>query len=412
MRSRRRAPGIHPLTALLVTPFFIFGGFVVPLVAEGLRSLAARRHRLRLTHVIAFLIGAYLIFNWGFVRPHHVTAVPESAQQFARWQLREVVPLVAVMFTIFARPWAAVTRSIRAVITVGAIIAAVGVAEYVEVLVLHRQVSLLHLVHYDAGSGFNLFSAWLSAHNAAGGLYAALAAISLWWFFEGRVRFWVLGANLLALVLTLSRSGYLGFVVVAIVYFVRHPRRLSRRLVMGVTIGAAVTLALFIGPLHDRFVQAFSASDFSRSSRLSIWSSALHHFSAHPIFGIGWSNFQPAPGDHAHNSYLQVLAELGLVGFILIGGWLASVIWELHKARRYELIAGIGTVMVSALLDHNFGSPTISAPLFVLAGMAITADRIQVSSQGSGVTTRGFSDGRDRPRRRTVGPRPLVNTNQ
>jgi O-antigen ligase len=412
MRTRRRTQRVHPFAAALVTPFFIFGGFVIPLVVEGFRSLGARRHRLRLPHVIVFLIGAYLIFNWGFIRPHHMTAAPESTGDFIRWQLREVVPLVAVMFTIFARPWAAVTRAIRAVVTVGAVIAAAGVVEYVEVLVLHRQVSFLHLVHYDAGSGFNLFSGWLSAHNAVGGLYAALAAISLWWFFEGRVRGWVLGANLLALVLTLSRSGYLGFAVFAMIYFLRHRRRLSRRLVMGLTIGVFVTLVLFIGPLHDRFVQALSAADFSRSSRLTIWSQAFHHFTAHPVFGIGWSNFQPAPGDHAHNSYLQVLAELGLVGFTLIGGWLISVIWELHKARRYEIIAAIGTVMVSALLDHNLGSPTITAPIFLLAGMAVTADRGQVSVQGQGVTTRGFSAGRDGRRPQTVGGGMLVNTTQ
>jgi hypothetical protein len=370
-RPRSRT-GIRGADALLVTPFFIFGGFIFPVVVEGFRSLFARRIRLGLVHVLAIFVAGYVLLNWYLVRPEHLM-FQESTHDFIRWQLREVVPIVAVLFTVGSRSETRVNRYAGALLVVGAGLGFLAALEYLEVLVTGAHASFLHLVRFDP-SGYYLFAAWLRAHNAAGGMYAALAALSLWWFFAGRIRFWVLGGNLLALGLTLSRSGYLGFLVIAALYFV-YSGRMSRRRLFTRAIVMAVALAVVIGPLFQRFTEVFSRSDFSRVSRFEVWSMAWHDFVSSPIWGVGWGNFAPTPGGHAHNSYLQVLAELGLVGFVLLGAWLLSLIHGLWKAGRFDILGAVGSIMVSALLDHNFGSPTVTAPIFLLAGMAITSVR-------------------------------------
>lgn len=373
-RSSRRWPiG----TVVANACYFVFGAFAAPLAAEALRSLPGRRLRVRMPHVVACFVGAYLLFDLVVVRPRYARG-PEPFSEFLRWQLRETVPLLAVLFTARPRSIDVVDRYARVFLTVGAVIAALGALDYLAAVSSGGAGSPLHMVRRDP-SGLYIFVAWLRAHNAAGGLYSALAAMSLWWFLLRRIPVWILLGNLLGLALTLSRSGYLGFVVVALVAFiVRGPVRRRGRLF--VALAVAVTLAFAIAPLRERLGGGLSSTDYGRSTRTEIWSAALRDFTQHPVLGIGWGNFQPAPGEHAHNSYLQVAAELGVVGLGLIGWWLGSVVWELARRRRHDLLAALATLLVTATLDHNFGSPSITAPVFVLCGMAISASRATMPS--------------------------------
>jgi O-antigen ligase len=87
--------------------------------------------------------------------------------------------------------------------------------------------------------------------------------------------------------------------------------------------------------------------DVSSALRLDLWSSAIRMFQAHPFTGVGYLNFAaelPAyfqdTGNYstsviqfsslgfAHNTYLTVLAETGLVGAILVGA-LAVAGWRM-----------------------------------------------------------------------------------
>ena len=59
----------------------------------------------------------------------------------------------------------------------------------------------------------------------------------------------------------------------------------------------------------------------SGSGRFEIWSNAFILFQEHPIFGIGWYNFLEYNkiyfdrGNYMHNTFLEALVELGIVGF-------------------------------------------------------------------------------------------------
>lgn len=54
------------------------------------------------------------------------------------------------------------------------------------------------------------------------------------------------------------------------------------------------------------------------TGRMSLWLLAIDLFSKNPIVGIGWCNFYKHNifQYHAHNTYLQVLCETGIVGFV------------------------------------------------------------------------------------------------
>ena len=101
-------------------------------------------------------------------------------------------------------------------------------------------------------------------------------------------------------------------------------------------LGIAVLLLLlaasrFVPPLQliiSRFLEL--GKDNSTTSRIRMWKLALEMFARHPLIGNGWESFKfeyyaklsartGSMYDYldAHNVYLQVLAETGLLGFTL-----------------------------------------------------------------------------------------------
>lgn len=61
-----------------------------------------------------------------------------------------------------------------------------------------------------------------------------------------------------------------------------------------------------------------------------------------PLFPIYKHDMNPFP--QAHNSWLQFLWEIGLVGFSLIVGYCANLIQRLYRTGRFELIAGLSCI--------------------------------------------------------------------
>jgi len=82
-------------------------------------------------------------------------------------------------------------------------------------------------------------------------------------------------------------------------------------------------------------------SDPSGNGRWQMWTSAIHQFDAHALFGGGPGTFAAWWAQHrpfslfvldAHSLYLQTLGELGLIGFVLLAAFL--VLPLVHAARR------------------------------------------------------------------------------
>ena len=122
--------------------------------------------------------------------------------------------------------------------------------------------------------------------------------------------------------------------------------------------------------------------------RLIAWEIALEEFGSSPLLGVGPGNFEKRyiefglPTDEdgpitTHNAYLNVLAELGLPGLILLLGYLA-VSWGLLRRRipddpatnafRSSLAAGF----VIALVGSMFLTEQYYAPLWLLPALSAT----------------------------------------
>lgn len=79
--------------------------------------------------------------------------------------------------------------------------------------------------------------------------------------------------------------------------------------------------------------------------RLAHWQAALGMAQDQPWFGVGFGNYEPAYADyalinwpyplgHAHNYYLNLLAETGIVGLLTYGGMWTAVFWQTIRVIR------------------------------------------------------------------------------
>jgi hypothetical protein len=97
-------------------------------------------------------------------------------------------------------------------------------------------------------------------------------------------------------------------------------------------------------------------------------------------FGMGFVNrFTSAPGLSAHNMYIQVVKELGIVGFVLYFGWLLSYLFINFKQFKGFSLALKGLIF-SMLVTLFFGEHLyIYRPLFGFLGLFLVITSIFVS---------------------------------
>ncbi len=148
--------------------------------------------------------------------------------------------------------------------------------------------------------------------------------------------------TVLTVIMTHSRGGFLSLVAAMGVLTWR-----SRNRVAGFAIaGVAALIAIMVVPKEyvDRIksIEHYE-QDGSAMGRLAAWSVAVKMASAHPVLGVGYTNFQhhyhefSPPGEFvrvAHNSYLQVWAEMGSLCLSMYLFLIFYSIWRLWLLRR------------------------------------------------------------------------------
>lgn len=125
-------------------------------------------------------------------------------------------------------------------------------------------------------------------------------------------------AILAGLVVTQSRSAWLGtlFILFFMSLFYLNNMRISRKIIFAVGVAATLFLYLLLASNFVTDVRDMSAETVS--GRIGGYVLAVKSFGDNPVFGMGDSNpyFIAAQGHELHNTYLTVLVDNGLVGFI------------------------------------------------------------------------------------------------
>jgi putative inorganic carbon (hco3(-)) transporter len=134
----------------------------------------------------------------------------------------------------------------------------------------------------------------------------------------------VLVPMLLAFYYTNSRGGVLGLgAALAIIGWHRFGSKVGPIVVVAMLGGV-----LALGP--SRMAEMDSEED-SAQGRIQAWSEGLQMLKQRPITGVGYGRFTEYHALVAHNSFVQVLAELGILGGM---AFIGMVFWYFESLRR------------------------------------------------------------------------------
>ena len=266
------------------------------------------------------------------------------------------------------------------------------------------------------------FGPFINRHHFAGYMELTIA-LPLGLLFAGAVDkekriiyLFVAGLMGVALVMTASRGGIIS--LVAEIFFLmivtaiwRKPSERRRKKThrfryllgrLGMT--GALLVALFLGVVLlggefsiNRFIDSVNTSD-PTTGRAHFWSVTLDIIKAHPYLGTGlgafgviYTRYDTRNGlyrlEQAHNDYLQVLSDAGIIGALLAFSFVALLFWkaisrahsrdDFRRGVALAALSGCFAVLVHSFFDFTLHTTSNALLFLVLAALATLNGRVE-----------------------------------
>jgi O-antigen ligase len=427
----------QPILAL----FYVLVAVVTVLWAtDGFLTGAVRFNSdpLQLTLLAAGIYGFIQVIPFGsFAEIAGVTSIPRTitVDRFAT----EVSAIHYIALFLFLAVLLVLLDSASRIRRLAVIITVFGFA-YSFFAILQSVLSPLKI--YGIYEALSPFGSFVNRHNYAAYMEMALA-VPLGLIFTGAISkdkrlLYITAVALMgvSLLLSGSRGGLIAFLA-EVIFLVLLTTGTKSRSNLALKIGLAVLLfvaivggAIFVGgdTSLTRVAETAATSDVT-TGRSNIWHVTVEVIKANLPFGAGLGAFGVAYTPHdsmsglerveqAHNDYLQVLADAGLVG-LLIGGFFLYRLFvsgraamSIHNTYRrgiaYGALAGIFAILVHSIFDFVLHTTAVSVMFLALTGLLIAcrssyADDVeemphQRSARRSSGSVASISSGRRRSR--------------
>ena len=253
------------------------------------------------------------------------------------------------------------------------------------------------------------FGSFVNRHNFAAYIEMAVS-IPMGMLFVGAVSrdkklLYITGITVMcvALLLSGSRGGLVALLAqISLLIFLttraHGAKKVALRVALSVVlIGAVIAGAFFVGgeTSLSRFAETAVSKDIT-TNRTHIWSITINAIKSNLPFGAGLGAFAQAytPYDdfnglerveQAHNDYLQVLADAGLIG-ALIGGFLLFLIFRVGRQgisventfRRgvaVGALSGMFAILIHSIFDFVLHTTAVSVLFLTLFAMLAAATR-------------------------------------
>ena len=197
---------------------------------------------------------------------------------------------------------------------------------------------------------------------------------------------WLVATCLCAVALWLSgsRAAFLAGIAGAILWLAWRGGRVAWRALPAVALAAVIGIWMFPNPIVDRSAVG------AMSIRMELARVSFRLLGEAPVFGIGIGRFysrsgseirDPAvmaiyPRENAHNNFLQILAELGIVGLlsfaVVLGGVALAAVRALAPSSPAAGAAiGLAAFLITCLAGHPLLTPEVSLSFWaVLSALA------------------------------------------
>jgi putative inorganic carbon (HCO3(-)) transporter len=398
----RRPSGIRwpqvPLLLLVVSFFFkayLPGNAGISSSEKALGVLAfaswavaavVRRERPRLCLPMVALSGLVV---WAFVSAAAAGATQDHVVNASRYLMYAI--LFFLVFQEASRSRADLERIADVAVVAATTAAAIGLLQYV-------------------ARGTGRAAGPLAGADDFAFLLAAVLPLALWRAASARTAtrgLLALTASALiaiAIASTLSRGAAVGLLV-AVVWLLatrRVPLGSVRTLAVLLGVALVAVAAWGTGVLGSTGPTRAAVEAANSASRLHYWSIAVAEFRFSPVLGVGpggYETYFPAFGppydfvrgiQTTHNTFLNILAELGLPGLLLFLGFLGLVWRELHAPHRAgPLQTAIGAGLVAVVVASSVLTEQFYPPIWLLAALAVALP-VVAPARGSPA-----SDGRD-----------------
>lgn len=208
--------------------------------------------------------------------------------------------------------------------------------------------------------------------NILAGYLAMIIPLSL----SPKKRIWLILPLSFALLLTKSLGALLSIFFALIIYFYLEGN------LKKIGLFSLTGLLIIIGFVF--FIRAIMPKQhtqpvFSAVMRLNYWQDTLRIIMSHPLSGVGLGNFNLEYSRYSHNSYLQIWAEMGILGIISFLWLVISVLnaslknfkSSTQKAQLASIIAANLVFLVHNGVDFTFFLPEVSLIWWVILGLTL-----------------------------------------
>ncbi len=226
--------------------------------------------------------------------------------------------------------------------------------------------------------------------------------VGMFWHTKNMKKKFVFGAAvasmMVCLIFTMSRGGWIGIAMAALIYCLLIDRRLLL-LAIPMVFGALIVLP---PTFLNRIMSIGNLSDSSNAHRFNIWNISMEMIRDNFLGGVGLGHLpfkevfetysRTINAYHAHNSFIQTFAELGFIGFVVFIIMLLDFIRypimklvnnvrSINEDKYFKyigagVVAGIIGVFTHGLVENVLYLPKIIFSFWTIVGIGAMAINI------------------------------------
>jgi len=193
-------------------------------------------------------------------------------------------------------------------------------------------------------------------------------------------RFWLILPIFFALILTQSLGAFLSLFCALIIYVCvrKKIKMINLFSLLGVFL-LIILILIWRSAAQKEHIQPI----FSTIMRLNYWKGAIEIIKVHPLIGIGLGNFNLNMSRYAHNSYLQIWAEMGILGLfsflwmicVVIKSYFRDSAQLFYENQAACLFSASAVFLVHNFLDFTFFLPEVVFVWWVILGLIMVGNQ-------------------------------------